>query len=131
MTLLKLWICIAVALTVTAAEWSLQGLGSVRQAHYYYEGTELKGICVVTDEGVVGMIDHKTGNIVWRNYPVGGRKLHRFIAEGRCKTKHLNHISRRHTTGGQLHEGRSVRLRRRKGDQLDRPPQGSAEDALH
>ncbi len=91
------WICLVLACALMVAgtrSWQRSALGSVRQAHYYYEGSDLKGICVATDDGAIAMLDHKTGEIVWRNYPEEGRRLHRFIPEGRC-TSLLARICRR------------------------------------
>lgn len=65
--------------------WHLESIGNVRYTHYYYEGEQLQGILTVSDEGVFAFLDHKTGNIKWRDYPLAGRKLHRVICEGRCK----------------------------------------------
>ena len=89
MTFIKVWICELLVGTLFAVQakdsWKWEGLGNVRYTHYYYEGEELKGICVVSEEGVLALLDHKTGDIKWRDYSIVGRKLHRFIAEGRCK----------------------------------------------
>jgi hypothetical protein len=66
-------------------EWHLEGIGNVKNVHYYYEGADLQGIVLATEEGVIAFLDHKTGNIKWRIYPISGLKLHRFVAEGKCK----------------------------------------------
>ena len=82
-----LWTCIAVCtfLAFTAkADWKFESVGNVRHTHFYYEGDVLKGICVASEEGAISMLDHNTGNIIWRNFPAGGRRLQRFIPDGRC-----------------------------------------------
>lgn len=78
---------LSIFLTAQAGEsWVLPGLGNVRFTHFYYEGETLQGVCVGTEEGVIGLIDHKTGNIKWRDLPLAGRRLMRFLPEGRCKS---------------------------------------------
>ena len=79
-------LCLSGFLSVNAAkDLGVQTVGNVRHTHFYYEGDVLKGICVASEEGMIALLDHLTGNIVWRNYAAGGRKLQRFVAQGRCK----------------------------------------------
>jgi hypothetical protein len=89
MTWIKVWICVALLGTFLAVQakdsWKWQGIGNVKFTHYLYEGEELKGIAIASEEGVIAVLDHKTGEIKWRDYNIAGRKLQRFLAEGHCK----------------------------------------------
>jgi len=82
----KILAFVAIFLTIffVHADWKQESIGNVRYTHFYYEDKVLKGVCVATEEGVLALLDHKTGATIWRNYPSGGRRLQRFVVEGRC-----------------------------------------------
>jgi hypothetical protein len=71
--------------SVARADWRHDSIGNVLQTHYYYEGEELKGILVGSEEGVIALLNPDDGKIMWRNYPLAGRKFHRLIAQDRCR----------------------------------------------
>lgn len=69
---------------IVFADWRHESIGNVIYTHYYYEGEKLQGICVASEEGVIALLDPADGKIVWRNYPVTGRRLQRFLTQDRC-----------------------------------------------
>jgi hypothetical protein len=87
MTLARILIIIPLILwcsTLVKGNWGHESIGSVKYSYYYYEKGVLQGICVVSEEGVIAMLNPAEGEIIWRNYPAIGRRIIRFVAEGRC-----------------------------------------------
>lgn len=89
MILRKIWIFILLGCGLSFCEerkqsWHLEGIGNVMYTHYYYEEAVLQGILVATEEGVIAFLDHNTGKIKWREFPMVGKKIYKLIAKGRC-----------------------------------------------
>jgi len=76
---------VLLCIDLARADWRYNSIGSVQRTHYYYEGEELKGISVVSEEGVIALLNPEDGAIIWRNYPIKGRKIHRFLPQDRCR----------------------------------------------
>lgn len=87
--MLKQLICLFLGLnilsTVATGNWKIKSIGNVEHAYYFYEHNRLKSICVGTEEGIIALLDPKTGNIQWREIPSIKRRLTHFLTLGKCK----------------------------------------------
>jgi len=91
----KYWWCIALILAFyVKADWNFRSIGNIHRVHFYHEDNQIRGIGVLTEEGVIGMLDAKSGEIMWRDNPTKERSISYFIAKERCNPtyKHIDAI---------------------------------------
>jgi len=51
----------------TKETWFIKGVGSTQEVHLVARnGNSLGGVCMVTEEGTVSLLDSLTGNFIWR-----------------------------------------------------------------